>query len=247
MEVSGGVTLQKIPDLARTGVRLLQAHGVEVVIPEQRASGIPEMLYGYADRARETAAFNVAALLPWVERGAAVVTAEPTASFAFKVHYPDYLGEADCSLVANATHDLGEFLVRRRADHPEAAPAEGRLQNARGKESGRALRIGYHQPCHLKAQQIGNPAVELLREIPGVEVVDLAAGCCGMAGTFGMKRSSYDLSLRSGRPLFDRVAEVAPDLLASDCSTCRMQLAHVTGLPTMHPVMLLAEAYGITT
>ena len=36
----------------------------EVVLPEQRASGIPEMLYGYADAARETAEFNVDAVLP---------------------------------------------------------------------------------------------------------------------------------------------------------------------------------------
>ena len=31
--------------------RVLAAHGVRVVLPEQRASGIPEMLYGYADKA----------------------------------------------------------------------------------------------------------------------------------------------------------------------------------------------------
>jgi glycerol-3-phosphate dehydrogenase subunit C len=85
----------------------------------------------------------------------------------------------------------------------------------------------------------------LMREIPGVEVVDLAAGCCGMAGTFGMKTSSYDLSMLTGKPLFDRVAQLAPDIVASDCSTCRMQLAHATGLPAVHPLTLLAEAYGV--
>jgi glycerol-3-phosphate dehydrogenase subunit C len=95
------------------------------------------------------------------------------------------------------------------------------------------------------AQQIGSPGLELLGEIPGVEVIDLAAGCCGMAGTFGMKASTYELSMRVGGPLFDRVAEVAPDLLASECSTCRMQLSHGTGVEAVHPVTLLAEAYGL--
>ena len=51
--------------------------------------------------------------------------------------------------------------------------------------------------------------------------------------------------MRTGKPLFDRVAEVAPDVVASDCSTCRMQLAHATGLTTVHPITLLAEAYGV--
>jgi glycerol-3-phosphate dehydrogenase subunit C len=87
--------------------------------------------------------------------------------------------------------------------------------------------------------------LELLREIPGVEVVDLAAGCCGMAGTFGMKAGTYELSMLSGTPLFERIAEVAPDLLASECSTCRMQLAHATGIEAIHPIRLLAEAYSV--
>ena len=49
-----------------------------------------------------------------------------------------------------------------------------------------------------------------------------------MAGTFGMKTGTYDLSMLTGAPLFERVAAVAPDLVASECSTCRMQIAEAT-------------------
>jgi len=250
------------PDLALSVEGVLRAHGISVILPEQRASAIPEMLYGYARRAREAARFNVAQFLPHVRGGAVLVTSEPTAGFAFKVHYPDYLSDPACSLVANAAHDLGEFLVRYRADHPETASAARPLRAGRwgapaqvgahlsdpahaATFSGAAVRIAYHQPCHLKAQQVGNPGLELLREIPGVDVEDLAAGCCGMAGTFGMKAGTYDLSMLTGRPLFDRIADVAPDLVASECSTCRMQIAQGTGLETVHPIRLLAEAYGV--
>ena len=138
---AGRLLLRPLRQLQRPGAgadgraACSHAHGVEVVLPEQRASGIPEMLYGYADAARETAEFNVGGVLPWMKRGAAVlVSAEPTATFAFKVHYPDYLASPDCSLVANATHDLGEFLVRYRADHPET----GRPPPARSPAPGRA-------------------------------------------------------------------------------------------------------------
>jgi len=127
----------------------------------------------------------------------------------------------------------------RRGPLPTGRPLMGAAPPAR------LLRIGYHQPCHLKAQQIGNPGLELLREIPGVEVVDLAAGCCGMAGTFGMKASTYDLSMLTGKPLFDRIAGVSADLVASECSTCRLQIAQGTGLAVIHPIVLLAEAYGL--
>ena len=235
------------PDLALTVMRILKAHGVRVVVPDQRASGIPEMLYGYADKAREIATSNIASVLPHVKEGAVLVGSEPTATFAFKVHYPDYVNSSDCSLVANAARDLGEFLIRRRLDHPENVPAAGPLSMSTGARKGgaRPLRIAYHQPCHLKAQQIGSPSLDLLGEIPGVEVTDLAAGCCGMAGTFGMKAGTYDLSMQVGRPLFDRIAELDPDLLASECSTCRMQLSHATGINTVHPATLLAEAWGV--
>jgi glycerol-3-phosphate dehydrogenase subunit C len=249
------------PELAHATLRVLGAHGINVLLPEQRASGIPEMLYGYARHARSIAAFNVRALLPVVQAGAVVVSAEPTASFAFKVHYPDYLPGRDCSLVANATRDLSEFLLSYRANHPHSSPPAGHLRrsvNPTGgaaawlgpkegpltTEIGPALRIAYHQPCHLKAQQVGNPAIELIGEIPGVEVIDLDAGCCGMAGTFGMKRGTYDLSMRTGAPLFERIAELAPALVASECSTCRMQIAQATGLRTVHPITLLDEAYS---
>jgi glycerol-3-phosphate dehydrogenase subunit C len=107
--------------------------------------------------------------------------------------------------------------------------------------------VAYHQPCHLKAQQVGNPALELLRDIPGLEVIDLAAGCCGMAGTFGMKASSYDFSMLTGAPLFERIAAVDADLVASECSTCRLQIGEATGMRTVHPAMLLAAAYAVPT
>jgi glycerol-3-phosphate dehydrogenase subunit C len=226
-----------------TVVRTLEAHGVRVLVPQQKAAGIPEMLYGYAREAGEIARFNLDGVLPAVGSGAVLVSAEPTATFAFKVHYPDYAPGRDCSLVADATRDLGELLVRYRADHPETSPAAGPLPGRGG--ATHALHIAYHQPCHLKAQQIGSPGVELLREIPGVEVTDLAAGCCGMAGTFGMKAGTYDFSMQVGEPLFRRIAELAPDLVATECSTCRMQIIQATGLQTVHPVMLLAEAYGV--
>jgi FAD/FMN-containing dehydrogenase/Fe-S oxidoreductase len=246
------------PELARKVVKVLRAHGLEVVLPPQKGSGVPEMLNGYADAARRAAEANVLSLAASVDDGDAPVASEPTASFAFKVHYPDYLGGQACSKVANAIHDLGEFLVRFRADHPDDSPcatalppgsiAELAARAWTGSDSsapGATLRVAYHLPCHLRAQQVGSPALELLAEIPGLELINLDAGCCGMAGTFGMKRTSYDLSLTAGGPVFDRIAQVKPDLVATECSTCRMQIEQATGLPAIHPIMILAAAYGL--
>lgn len=228
------------PEIALAVKRVLEAHALEVVFPPQRGSGVPEMLNGFFDVARDSAEFNVRALVPLVREGVVPVSSEPTASFAFKVHYPDYLSSQACSAVANAFHDLGEFLVRHRANRPENAPKAAALR-----QYGGTLKVAYHLPCHLKAQQIGAPSLALLAEIPDLELVNLDAGCCGMAGTFGMKARTYDLSLLAGRPLFDRLAQTAPHLVVTECSTCRLQITQATGLPALHPIMLLADAYGV--
>ena len=223
------------PALADTMDRLLRAHGVDVVYPEQRASGILEMAYGYATRAKEVAAFNVSQTLPYVQRGCLLVSGEPTASFAFKEHYKDYLEGEDCRLVGRWTRDLGEFLADYRKQHPELALKPSELP----------LKVAYHQPCHLKVQQVGTPFLDLMREVPGLQITNLDSGCCGMAGTYGMKAGTFDLSMQTGRPLLDKVKEVAPQLVLSECSSCRMQINQATGYPTEHPAQLLARVYGL--
>lgn len=238
------------PGIALAVEKVLNAHGVEVLFPEQRGSGVPEMLNGFARMARDAAEFNVRSFLPYAQAGAALVGSEPTASFAFKVHYPDYVNSRDCSTLANAFRDLGEYLVRYRADHPERSPTAARLEGLSADygvngPGARRLRVAYHLPCHLRAQQIGSPSLALLGEIPGLELIDVDSGCCGMAGTFGMKARSYDLSMLAGKPLFDRVGEISPNLVVTECSTCRMQIGRATGLRTLHPITLLADAYGL--
>ncbi len=193
------------------------------------------MLYGFAELAQQTAAYNVTQFAPFADRGDLVVSGEPTASFAFKTHYADYLGPDACASVASSTRDLGELLRSVRTERPELAPAPAALP----------MKLAYHQPCHLKVQQVGSPFLELLREVPGLDVVSLDAGCCGMAGTFGMKAGTFDLSMDTGQPLFDRVAQVDPELVVSECSTCRLQLEQATGYDTVHPAELLARAYGL--
>ena len=116
------------PGLGQTMENLLRAHGVDVRYPAQKASGIPEMLYGYWEAARDTARYNLDHALPHIHDGALLVSGEPTASFAFKAHYTDYVASEEASLAANATRDLGEFLVTL---HGRPARARARAHSHR--------------------------------------------------------------------------------------------------------------------
>ncbi len=105
------------------------------------------------------------------------------------------------------------------------------------------IRIIYHDPCHLKSQQNDYGPKDLLSLIPDLELIEIDDSCCGIAGTFGMKKENYDLSMKIGNPLFSQINEAIPDRLVSGCGTCQIQLQNGTDIETIHPIVLLYQSY----
>ena len=108
----------------------------------------------------------------------------------------------------------------------------------------RRRRIVFHGHCHQKALAGTTATVELLRRIPGAEVVELDAGCCGMAGSFGFEAEHYELSMQIGEiRLFPALrGEDAGTLVAATGVSCRQQIAHGVGREARHPVQIVREA-----
>ena len=100
--------------------------------------------------------------------------------------------------------------------------------------------LGYHQPCHIRALEVGSPGENLLRLIPGLSVQRIERGCSGMAGLWGLKRENYRTSLRAGWGLISRLREPALQAGLTECSACKIQMEQGTTKPTIHPLKLLA-------
>jgi Fe-S oxidoreductase len=83
--------------------------------------------------------------------------------------------------------------------------------------------------------------LHLLSQIPRCEAVDLDAGCCGMAGSFGYEREHYELSQTVGeRKLLPAVRAAPPGtIVAATGFSCRHQIHHFTGTTPLHPAVLL--------
>jgi glycerol-3-phosphate dehydrogenase subunit C len=102
----------------------------------------------------------------------------------------------------------------------------------------------YHVPCHLRAQGIGLPVLDIMRQIPGLAIETADAGCCGMSGNYGFKGDKYEISMKIGEKLFNRIQQSNADEVLTDCGTCRLQIRHGAKAETCHPIEILAEAYG---
>ncbi|MBM3289832.1 MAG: hypothetical protein FJY92_06735, partial [Candidatus Hydrogenedentes bacterium] len=221
------------PELGMAAVRALETAGCEVVVPEQRSSGYPFIAYGDLDRARETAAYNVAQLAPYAERGYDIVATEPTAAYALAVSYPKLLKDsAKSRAVAARTAELFEYLL---AIGDDCGPDE--RQRFTGK------RFGFHLSCHQRPLGAGRGAMEWLRRRGAlVELIETGT-CCGMGGTFGLKAGAlgHELSMTVGKPLFALFNESGVDTIVTESSVCAIQLAEGTGIRVLHPLALLGQ------
>ena len=66
-----------------------------------------------------------------------------------------------------------------------------------------------------------------------------------MAGTWGLMAANFRNSVRVGWPLIQEMRQGRFDWAATECSTCKMQMEQGTSRPTIHPLKLLAYAYGL--
>ena len=81
----------------------------------------------------------------------------------------------------------------------------------------------------------------MLRRIPGAEVIDLDAGCCGLAGSFGYEKEHYEVSRLVGEQrLFPALRQADADtVIVAPGFSCRLQIQHFTGRTALHPAELL--------
>jgi Fe-S oxidoreductase len=223
------------PDIGKAAVAVLEKNGIECAVPEQQCCGLPFLDVGQMERALEKMQANSAALAKAVRAGYKIVAPSASCSYMLKQDYPRFLPTEDAKLVSENTYDLSEYLI--------AAKERGKLDlNFSDKSVGK---IRYHQPCHLKAQNIGFKAQELLSLIPGAEVARMQC-CSGHDGSWSVKKENFEASMKVGRPLF-KFMKNDDSCTASDCPLSAIQVQQATGKKPIHPIEILARAYGLET
>jgi len=215
-------------------VKVLEANGIEVVVPEQRCCGIALVTMGAEKAMRADAERNVATLLPLVDRGFTVIASAPSCGLALIEDYPRILGTEEARRLADHTIDIHQYLWRLYL--------RGELRTDFHHVP---ISVVYHNACHSIAQGITEEPIRLLQLVPGVDIRPIDDSCCGIAGTYGMRAENYDRAQAIGDPLFREIDRTKAEAILTGCGTCNIQIANGVKRPVVHTMAILRRAYGV--
>lgn len=223
-------------DINEATVRVLTRNGYEVVVPrEQRCCGALHIHAGDRDQGKTLARQNIDAFL---QAGVDKVIVNAAGCGCALKEYPELL-KSDAEyhekalLFAEKVEDVSKFLY----DHGYAKP-KGRLHT----------RVTYHDACHLAhGQGIRSEPRQLLRDIPGVEMVELpqADRCCGSAGIYNITNPDM-----AGKILDEKISYIPDqvDIISMGNPGCMLQMMvgvrkHGRKEKVVHTIQLLDWSY----
>jgi Fe-S oxidoreductase len=152
-----------------------------------------------------------------------------------KKDYIDYVGGEDAQLVAEHTFDAAEYLMKVHKAEGTSLDTDftGDIPET----------ITYHTPCHLRAQNIGFKSRDLMK-LTGAKV-KLVQQCSGIDGMWGLRAENAELSIPIAKKLGDEIIRADGDVVAGDCHLANTAINEQTGREPLHPLQLIARAYGI--
>lgn len=219
-------------------LRVLQRNGYEVLAPAlQTCCGAAHLHLGDKEGARNLARQNIEAFEAAGEC-TAIVTNAGGCGVSLKeyahllVDDPRYAARA--RQFAARVQDVNEFLVAHLR-----RPPHGRLP----------LRATYSDSCHLRhGQKVVDPPRQLLKLVPGLELVELAAPerCCGSAGVYNLAQVDTANAVLDAK--MADIAATGAELIVTSNTGCHMQLvagvrrAHLKAR-VLHVVEVLDESY----
>ncbi|MBV9083192.1 MAG: FAD-binding protein, partial [Acidobacteriaceae bacterium] len=221
------------PEIGIAAVDILEAAGLKVGLASNRCCGRALISKGLLAAARALAASNTALLYEDAVRGRPILFCEPSCLSAMR--------EDAAGLIRGPEREKAEIVAKSCLLFEEFLDREWGNGRVRLNLTTCNKKVLLHGHCHQKSMGLLQPAKALLARIPGSQVIDLDAGCCGMAGSFGYSREHYEVSRLIGeRRLFPAARNSGPDsVLVAAGVSCRQQVEDFTGLRPVHPAVLL--------
>ena len=226
-------------DNARAAKRVLEAAGYAVHLNVKQGErplccGRTYLSSGQFDKAKAEARRTLDHLIPFVQRGVAIVGLEPSCLLSMRDEFLQYGFGEEAQALAEAACLFEEFLVKAR----EAGELPLELKPLAYR------RAMLHGHCHQKAFDAVRPIEQVLSWIPELEVRTIESSCCGMAGSFGYEAEHYDASMKMAElTLLPAIREAGDDaVVVADGTSCRHQIKYGAGREAIHVARLLEQA-----
>ena len=220
------------PQLGQDFVTLMNACGYGVhILEKQKCCGVALIANGFASQATSAAKTNLASIR---KASQPVLTTSSSCTLTIKEEYSTILDQDTSDIQSKV-----QMAVKWLYDRIE----RGEVRLAFRKDF--KMKAAYHTPCHL--QKLGNQiySIALLRMIPGLDLNVLEQKCCGISGTFGFKKENYAISQKIGSQLYERIYAANPEVVITDCETCKWQIEGACGIPVFNPISILVQALDI--
>ncbi|WP_205857410.1 heterodisulfide reductase-related iron-sulfur binding cluster [Phytoactinopolyspora endophytica] len=229
----GCVQREFYPDVNAATVRVLAMEGCDVVTPP--AQGCCGALSVHTGREDEGLRYARALIDAFTDAGVERIVVNSAGCGSTMKDYADLLADDPdyaerAQVFSKKVRDISEVLA-------ELGPVAERHPLP--------VTIAYHDACHLShAQGVRTPPRQLLKEIPGLTVREIAEGdlCCGSAGVYNL------LNPEPARELGERkatnVASTGADLLVTSNPGCLLQITNALErqgkhMPTAHMILVL--------
>jgi glycolate oxidase iron-sulfur subunit len=234
--LSGCVQSAMDPGINAAAIRLLNRHGVEVVVREGLGccGALPHHL-GKTERSHALARAQIEAWDAEMEGEGldAVVTTTSGCGTTLKdygfMFRDDPAMAAKAARVSNLARDISELMVEVGLQAPSIATGQA---------------VAYHSACSLQHGQKVRNAPKALLVAAGFDVREPAEGhlCCGSAGTYSLLQPEISQRLRDRKAA--NIEAVAPQIIAAGNLGCMTQIAAATAIPVVHTAQLLDWATG---
>lgn len=219
------------PKIGASAVAVLEAAGFQVELAwGRKCCGRPAFSVGNLDEAKKLGMHNLALLMQDVD-AAPIIFLEPSCYSMFMQDYRE-LQLPNAEEVAKRCYLFQEFVEALLDREPTAL-----------KFNSRAEKMIVHVHCHAKSLGHSDYIHRLAERLPERTVELLNTGCCGMAGSFGMLESKYDLSVKVAEPLI-QVVKHQPfgTTFVTSGASCRSQVSHLATVKSRHLAEVLADA-----
>ena len=225
------------PALGEDFYSVFQHNGIEIdIVPREQCCGMPKLELGDLETVDRLKNANIPVLAALVDQGYDLTAPVPSCVLMYKQELPlMYPDDADVKKVQAAFYDPFEYLFLRH----KGGALDTDFKNPLGD-------ISYHVACHLRVQNIGLKARDVLNLVPDTRVLPVER-CSGHDGTYAVKVETYEKSVKIARPVVKKVDQQNAAHFASDCPMAATQISTLatSAGPPLHPITLLRKAYGI--